>query len=252
MKRCFVTFLLVLFIVPLTLAQTWKLKRYEGTFGFGTTHFMSDIGGYPRGSNAGGLKDVRFRQTRFDFNVNVKYRIFRNFNARLGLAYGLLNGNDAAGSNSDRGYVTDVTALEPLVIAEYYFITNKLENSYVFAGGGKRSFSDFLKTLDIYAFTGIGGIYYTVTGNDLLEDKMDIEGTNEKGRATIIPAGVGISVPFSPEFNFGMELGGRFALSDYIDGYSPASSKANDFYYFFNFTITYKFNTGSNGLPSFR
>ena len=252
MKRCIVTFLIIVIVFPYISAQSWKLKRYEGTFGLGTTHFLSDIGGYPRGSNAAGLRDIRFRQTRFDFNVNLKYKIARSLNARLGLAYGLLNGNDAAGSNASRGYVTNVTALEPLFIMEYYFIKNKLENSYLFAGGDKRSFSDFLKTLDVYAFTGVGGIFYTVSGNDLLEEQMDLEGTKDRGSATIIPVGIGVSIPFSPDFNFGIELGGRFALSDYVDGYAPASSSANDFYYFFNFTLTYKFNTGTNGLPSFR
>ncbi len=61
-----------------------------------------------------------------------------------------------------------------------------------------------------------------------------------------------LTLVYSPNFNFGLELGGRYAFTDYLDGYTSQFSKANDVYYFLNFTITYKLKTGPHGLPSFR
>ena len=58
--------------------------------------------------------------------------------------------------------------------------------------------------------------------------------------------------PYSPDFNFGVEIGGRYTTTDYLDGYSSQYSKSNDVYYFLNVTVTYKMKTGKNGLPSFR
>jgi hypothetical protein len=71
------------------------------------------------------------------------------------------------------------------------------------------------------------------------------------GFTAIIPVGLGSTLVFSPDFNFGVEVGGRHSFSDYLDGYSSQNSTSNDVYFFLNFTITYKFNMGAKGLPSF-
>jgi hypothetical protein len=68
-----------------------------------------------------------------------------------------------------------------------------------------------------------------------------------------VPGGVGTTLIYNPNLNFGLEFGGRYAFSDFLDGYSsPQFSKANDVYYFLNFTLTYKLKTGPRGWPSFR
>jgi hypothetical protein len=54
-----------------------------------------------------------------------------------------------------------------------------------------------------------------------------------------------------PDYNVGLELGGRYTFSDYLDGYTSQHSRSNDVYYFFNVTFTYKLLTGKNGLPAF-
>ncbi|MCK7539335.1 MAG: hypothetical protein MZV63_54705 [Marinilabiliales bacterium] len=42
--------------------------------GSGTSQFYGDVGGYTIGENALGLKDITFKQTRF--NVNGSFRYF--------------------------------------------------------------------------------------------------------------------------------------------------------------------------------
>ena len=64
--------------------------------------------------------------------------------------------------------------------------------------------------------------------------------------------GLGSTMIYSPNFNFGVELTGRYTFSDNLDGYTSQYSSSNDVYYFFNFTITYKMKNGAKGWPSFR
>jgi hypothetical protein len=248
MKRCFLLILLFCLIVPLSEAQLWRMKRYEAVAGFGPTLFFGDIGGYSKTKNILGIKDLSFLQTRFDLNFNLKYRITRDVDARLSFAYGFLHATDERGSNERRGYEAAISIFEPALIGEYYFIKNRAENSYLFAKGRNRGIGKLFKSLDFYVFTGIGGLNYSIRGND----KLESYGINPGGFTTVIPVGIGTNMIFSPDFNFGVEIGGRYSFSDNLDGYTSQYSSSNDVYYFFNFTITYKLKTGPNGLPSFR
>jgi hypothetical protein len=185
---------------------------------------------------------------RFDFNANFKYRLSQSFNARISLTTGAFHATDVRGSNENRDFEASTLFIEPAIIGEYYFIKNKAENSYLFTKG-EAGFIGLIKSLDFYVFTGIGGIGYSVKGNSRFESV----GVNSGGFSAVIPAGIGGTLIYSPNFNFGFEFGGRYSFSDYLDGYSPPQySTSNDVYYFFNFTITYKLKTGANGLPSFR
>ena len=74
------------------------------------------------------------------------------------------------GSNEDREFEASTNFFEPALIGEYYFVKNKAENSYLFSKGRGKGFGSILKSLDFYAFTGIGGFNYSVKGNDDLEN----------------------------------------------------------------------------------
>jgi len=248
MKRTVLTLLLLCFIVSFAEAQIWKLKRYEITAGFGPSFFFGDIGGYSQTKNLLGLRDITLKQTRFDFNVSLKYRINQAINIRLSLTSGFLHATDIRGSNENRGFESSILIFEPAFIGEYYFIKNKAENSYLFTKGKNTGLFGFIKSLDFYVFSGIGGLVYSVKGNSRLENF----GINPGGFTTVIPVGVGSTLVYSPNFNFGVELNYRYSFSDHLDGYTSQYSRSNDVYYFFNFIITYKLKTGAKGLPSFR
>jgi hypothetical protein len=72
------------------------------------------------------------------------------------------------------------------------------------------------------------------------------------GFSAVIPGGLGATLIYTPNINFGLELGGRYVFTDYLDGFTSQYSSANDVYYFLNFTFTYKLKSGPHGLPSFR
>jgi hypothetical protein len=248
MKRILIILLVSVLTVPFAGAQLWKMRRYEITGGFGPSFFFGDIGGFSRSENVLGIKDMSILQTRFDINGSVKYRILRDVNARVSFTYGLLHATDKRGSNPARGLEASTRIFEPAIIGEYYFIKNMAENSYLFIRGKEKFIIELIKSLDFYAFTGIGGVSYKVKGNDALIDR----GIETGGFAAVIPAGLGATLIFSPNLNLGVEVGGRYAFTDFLDGYTSQYSKANDVYYFFNFTVSYKLKTGPNGLPSFR
>lgn len=243
-------FILLLFVILTELADAqdlWKKRRYEAIGGVGMSQFFGDIGGYSQGENVLGFKDFIFSQTRFDINAGIKYRIIPSLKVKLGFTYGMLHASDAKGSNEGRDFEATTSFMEPMLTCEYAFIKSKRENSYLFSKGRKAPFSSIMESLDVYAFTGIGGLSYSVKGND----KLNAYGIVDGGFTAVIPVGVGADLLAFPDFNFGVEICGRYSFSDYLDGYTSQYSKSNDVFYTFNVTFTYRIPTASNGLPSF-
>ena len=152
-------------------AQLWKMRRYEASVGLGPSFFFGDIGGFSKTENVLGLKDMSFLQTRFNLNLNAKYRIKQDLNVRLSLTSGLLRATDSRGSNENRDMASSISIFEPALIGEFYFIKNKNEASYLFSKGRTKVLQRIMRSMDIYAFSGIGGLKYSVKGNECLSDK---------------------------------------------------------------------------------
>lgn len=245
MKKLLIVVAAICFLSPVTVAQLWKVRRLEVTAGIGPTQFFGDIGGYPNDKNILGLRDFTFRQTRFNINTNLRYRITQDLSARVNLMSGLFHSTDAHGSNITRGYESGTFFVEPSLIAEYYFIKNKEENSFIFLNKNESTIKSFFGSLDFYAFTGFGGLAYHVKPNDVLAPLV----TKPDGFTEVIPIGVGANMVYSAKFNFGVELGGRFTYSDNLEGYTTGFR--NDVYYILNFTVTYKINTQGKGVRMF-
>ena len=253
MKRSILIFLILFFAIPLSYSQLWKMRRWEAVAGAGPSFLFGDIGGFRRTENLLGIKDLSYLQTRYNINANIKYRTSRTSNLRLSLTYGQLHGTDERGSNEGRPFEVSTNLFEPALIGEYYFIKNRAESSYLFVKRRGRFIWTLLKSLDFYGFAGIGGVSYNVTPNEAQSEEMAKYDMPDSGFDFTIPGGVGATLVYTPNINFGVELGGRYVFSDWIDGYHKEQySKANDVYYFLNFTVTYKLKTGPHGLPSFR
>jgi hypothetical protein len=247
MKRSVLLLIIFCLTASFSEAQLWRYKRWEAVGAAGASHFFGDVGGFSRSDNLLGFRDITYRQTRFDINGNLKYRITRTINARISFTCGLLHGIDERGSNEGRDYESTTLIFEPALVGEYYFIKNRAENSYLFLTGRKDLWT-LLASLDFYVFAGIGGVSFSVNGNDNLVN----HGMETGGFSAVIPAGIGATLIYTPNFNFGMELGGRYTFTDYLDGYTSQFSSTNDVYYFLNLAVTYKLKTGPNGWPSFR
>jgi len=251
MKRLILAIILGLIAVPYAGAQLWKMKRYEASAGLGTSQFYGDVGGFTIGQNALGIKDLTFLQTRFNASASFRYFIIDNAAARFTFSYVMLHATDERGSNETRAMEALTSVFEPALIGEYYFFRNQQRNNYSFQAGRGRTgagAAGFFKSLDFYVLAGIGGAGYNVKGNDVL----DAKNMKNKGFTAVIPLGLGVKMTFDPNILFGIELCGRYAFSDYLDGYTSPFSARNDVYHTFNFTFSYRIKTARNGLPSFR
>ena len=253
MKRAVLAILFFCFLVSMSESQLWKMRRYEIVGGLGTSMFFGDIGGYSKTENILGLRDLSIRQTRYDMNFSFRYRITREINARFSLTQAVFHATDSRGSNENRGFDAYISVIEPALIGEYYFMKNTSENSYLFAKGKGGFIGGIMGSLDVYAFTGIGGLSYKIKANDKLIARQTADNLVPGSFTGIVPVGLGSSLTFSPYLNFGIEFGGRYTFTDFLDGFHPIQqSSSNDVYYFFNLTVTYKLKTTSNGFPSFR
>lgn len=246
MKKLLLTPILFFIFFQIVNAQFWKLRRFEVAAGLGTTQIYGDIGGFSRGENLLGLKDFTFRHTRFNMNMNVRYRITDDFSARLNMTYGGYHSTDIRGSNEARGFEAKTHFLEYAVIGEFYFLKNKAEDSFL-AQKGQMPFKNIFSLMDCYSFTGLGLITYNVDPNSALA-AMSMQ---TKGRSPVIPVGIGVNFSFSPDFNIGAELGGRYTFTDFLDGYTSQYSERKDIYYFFNLSCIYKIRTATKNNPSF-
>ena len=238
MRKFLLVFLTIIFLSESAEAQLWKVRRIEATASLGTTQFYGDIGGYSPGKNLLGLKDFSFRQTRFNITTAVKYRILEDVSVRLNFAFGSFHSTDVKGSNEARGFESVTSFFEPSILGEYYVIKNKGENSFLQLKGTRQGLQALFPAIDVYVFTGVGGLSYKVKPNDKLAPFV----ANTSGFTPVIPLGIGANMFYNSNYNFGVELSGRFTFSDNIDGYTSIHSKSNDLYHFLNFTFTYKIN----------
>jgi hypothetical protein len=227
-------------------SQLWKLRRVELTGGFGTTHFMGDVGGFTEGTNYNGLRDISFQNTGWNGCLSVGYRVTSNFSARADFTGGYLSADDIRGSNADRGFSATISFFEASLTGQVFFIKNKMENRYLFIRGKSTPLFPELHYYDVYAFAGLGALSYQVKPNDRLEAAP--QRTALSGIIPVFPAGIGVARNFPRNSKLGLELGRRFTQSDEIDGYSAAGSR-RDVYYFFDITYTWKIRT--KRFPSF-
>jgi len=257
-KRLIMMCMVVSLTAPFVSGQLWKMKRYEATAAIGTSQFYGDIGGFTIGENALGIRDLTFRQTRFSVNGSFRYFITDNIAARLSLTYLMTHADDLRGSNNDgRLFKTSSFIYEPALLGEYYFVRNRERNSFLFQTYRYRRANrlrDFFRSVDVYALTGIGGAGYNVFyGNDKIQLKWDQDPSlRRSGFTAVIPLGVGAKVAIDPNLLLGVELAGRYALSDYLDGYTSEWSKRNDVYHTFSVTLNYRIKTARNGFPDLR
>lgn len=218
-------------------AQTDQKSKFELTGGLGVTQIFGDIGGYSSGDNLLGLKDITIKQSRFGISTGVRYRMRPNIAARVNVVFGNFHATDERGSNVTRALESNTWFFEPSLLGEYYFLNKGEMPDYSTTKGNSGRFNSFLKALNPYIFAGFGGLSYNILPNR----KLNQLSGDKWGITAVIPAGAGVNVLFTQKLLLGLELGGRYAFSDHIEGYSSEYSKHNDVYYFLNVTAGFRF-----------
>lgn len=260
-KTIFVT-LVALIIVNSISAQSWKLRRWEITAGIGTAHIFGDFTGESslNNENLYGLKDVTLSDSRPSVMLAMRYKATERISARMNFIYGRGVANGSKGGVYQRDAIAKTNLIEITPQAEFYFLKEgrKFKSSAIF---NKRGMVNNFATTSGYVFGGVGGIMYNPTKiegtwlNSRTESEVKIG--SPQFTATF-PLGIGFKYILDSRFVLGVEIGGRYTLSDYVDGFSPSPERlvgrdksAKDIYYFTSFNVSYKLKTNRNGWPEF-
>ncbi len=248
-KQIFIFSLLLVIVVPFnSSAQRWKLRRYEASAGPGTVNFFGDIGGTAADKNMAGFKDIQLRYTRPSLVLGGTYKLRGDMHLKMNLIFGAIAGDDLESRNDGRNFAFTSTIFEPSLQFEYYLLPEGkgFSSSAIF---NKRGMINNYAQFSVYVFAGVGGIYSNPKPK---KDYVTVFNDNFSKFGVAFPAGLGIKYSIDSQWSLGFELGRRFTLTDYIDGYTSEFSKHKDTYYIGAITAIYKIRTDRRGVPSFK
>ncbi len=252
MPRVFIFFILI--VIPFTVfSQKWKLTRYEATLGIGPTNYFGDIGGSADKSSWFGLKDISLLGTRPSIYASGRYKIEENMAVKVNLDFIFLGGRDAGSRNANRNYSFNTLGLEHSAQFEYSFLTED-RHKYSFALFNRRGMVNNFSRINFYAYLGLGGLAFKPSFSpsklptNTPTSKFEFLNTSFQYTG-IIPAGIGLKYIYNNYYSFNIEFGGRYAMTDYLDGFTTKFSKYNDIYYSTSFSIVYRIRTDRRGYP---
>ena len=207
----------------------WKTNRNELNLAFGISNFLGELGGRNQiGSPF--IWDLELSQTRRAASFGYRYYIRRKQALRLGIAYGVLAGNDNLTreifrNNRNLHFRSDV--IEASLRYELHLYREELGHVYDLRGvkGTKSS------RVGLYFFAGIGGFYFEpkaqfnnawVNLRPLRTEGQGLPGGPEEyqNMGLCIPMGVGVRRSFSKQWSLGLELQYTKTFTDYIDDVS--------------------------------
>jgi hypothetical protein len=218
-------------------AQSWRKSPYEAILGFGSANFFGDIGGTAAENNLFGLKDIRLRSTRPSIHAGFRYFLPENFAVRGNISIAMLGDTDKGSKNESREFTFTTLIGETSALGEYFIARD------ISIGGPRVNRRGLLRnyaTFSAYAFAGIGSVLYFVSPNEKLEQVQEIRGIEHGFITLVLPVGVGLKLGIANNFDIGLEIGGRYSFSDYLEGYTSQFSKANDIYYLTHINVIYR------------
>jgi hypothetical protein len=213
----------VLFLILLlpSRAQQYQFDRYEAIVGVGTTTIFGDIGGL---------------STRAALSAGIRYTVQDRITVKGSLDLGWGYGTDKGSDNENRGYTYNTFLLEPSVQAEFHFYRTRG------TGYNRKGYRLEVPRFTSYGFVGIGAVYFQpIPGGELEEDFTD----DFRNIALAFPGGIGFQVGIARRLMIGIELGGRYIRTDYLDGYTSDNSKSLDVYYLALLNAAYRFHSFS-------
>jgi OmpA-OmpF porin, OOP family len=230
-------------------AQPWKMLRYEGALGIGSTNVYGDLGGAPTAESFLFIRDISFRNTRPSIYGALRYKIDTRTALKLNIIYGFSKTKDFSGSrNENRQFESTSNLVETSVQYEFYFLQEerRLRSTAMF---DRRGMINNYSTLGAYVFAGVGGAVYW--------SKLDIERRSydiyKEGPALTLslPIGIGLKYILSDKWLLGWELGYRHTISDYLDGIETPWSNNPDVYWISSLNLSYRIPTSRRGIPVF-
>ena len=233
MKR-FLLGVALVFVMLSGYSQIWKNQRYEVWGAVSVFQYFGDCGGTAAKNDLLGLKDISITANRPGFTIGGIYRYDEKWYFQVSNSFGFFTQTDKGSRNDSRGFAFSTIANETSVQGLYFFIKES-DRSYSFSF--RHSLKGMNQMFSMYALAGFGSIYYKVSPNQTLSTSGRFV---NKHLSLAFPIGVGAKFTFTPSFSFGVELGRRWTLTDYLDGFTSSYSKHKDAYYILNFKLFYR------------
>jgi OOP family OmpA-OmpF porin len=222
--------------------QRWKMRRYEIGGGIGMMQVFGDMGGTLNQQSWFGLRDIRLDETKLAFPIYGRYRLNPFYTLKVNAALGFGHGEDTR-----RSYKTMLTELSGQI--EYYFIAEEKRYKSAAMFNSRGMLNNYM-SFSSYLFLGLGGVY-SHANVTFTPEPISVDNIRPNNIGVVIPFGIGLKYTISDRWIAGAELGYRYSISDYIEGYSQLQdSKHNDVYYILGVSVGYKLKTSRRGIPS--
>jgi len=221
MRRRFTIILSLLFIVGLLQGQT----DYQLGVFLGMSNYIGDLAAEPQLSESG-----------FSVGLMGSSNISRKFNLRANLLYNEIQGSDFNFPENEerinRGFSFESTIVELSATVEWEpFGRNRYQSN----AAGRIQFSTIISP---FLYLG-GGLSFASTDPDFSNSPqsgnsgivIDTQGGDTFTNFTI-PFGAGVKFDVTEKVLFGLEIGGRYGFTDYLDGISEAADPTDDDWYF--------------------
>ena len=218
----------LLLIPTLGFSQKWKLSRSEYTYGIGISNYFGDIGGSSK-ADASAFSDFDIAYSRPVLAVGYRYRLYERIAVKANLSYANIYGSDVKSINEGRNYSFTTNMFELNGHLEYH-ITKEMHMVSYKSMSMRGKVKKFNRGINFYVFMGIGGAYFKPKAKDSFVGSSRF--VDNKNLTFVFPIGLGLKYPLTSTTQIGLELGGRFTTTDFIDGFSPEASNSNDMYYF--------------------
>lgn len=253
--------ILVIFTLALATSashsQRWKLQRYRIEVGVGASNYFGDIGGAATQNNWFGVKDLEIKHSQPVYYLGFMYKLYEKWDMKLNFNYGYITGNDLGSLNELRGLNFKSTIFESSVQVNYIFF--RQGQNYSSRGiFNRRGMLNNYSKFNAYAFASLGVGVYTpsyIQPENIIESRESRYQKQEFNMSSkfslVAPFGVGVFYILNKNLEFGLEIGPRLTLTDYIDGFSSYWSNAYDVYYLTLFTVKYRVQTNRAGYPVF-
>lgn len=219
----------------------------------GATNSMTDIA---NGNQQ--FTDIQFKTTNISAGTYVRYRFARHFGVSGTLNYGYISGHDSLSPNKGpyqqyKQFTNNI--VEMAFRGEIYFargdykmgkVKERKNNLYIY--GGVAGFYNLpeltISLLGTYDYnpppkqTG-GNVLDNYTVFDTIKKITYSPGYSQSNYCLAIPVGFGLNHTYKNNWRIGLDVGYRFAFTDYIDGFTSSLNTKNDSYIFTNITIGY-------------
>jgi hypothetical protein len=205
MKRSVFSFLLIFIFPCILIGQIGGRKQFfEIQVGAGPTFMLTDIGETGYGGNV---------------EVTGKFRLHQHIAIKASVAGGLGTGSNKYGTGESAGMVYYTIMAELTGQLEFYILKEG-------RGYGKGGHVGYKPRIRPYIYAGGGPTFFFPGHTHENADPLP----EFDSYTVILLGGAGFVYRVNADLFWGFQAGPRITTTDYLEGFSPSSSKGNDNY----------------------